>query len=655
MELIGHSIFKDKRSVILWLRWLMIIGLSYLLLFHTGQPELSWQISSIILLYILSNLLLIVLPARFFEKPWFDMPLIVADSLIITAALLLTKLSSSYLLLFYFLIILLTTLGKGSGAVVANGLVMVGVYLIFLFQSEGKNLLEHSGLLLQIPFLIISTVFYAVLVDQEHRKKRLFLEQIKADAALQEALRTEIQAKEQALKKAEELSMALRHQALHDSLTQLPNRALLMDWLQHALLLAKRENKRLALIMMDLDGFKEVNDALGHQAGDLLLQQLAVRLGKAVRESDTIARIGGDEFGMVFFSVTDVSSVIMLAQRILTVLEEPFLINEQSLQIGMSMGIALFPEDGRDADNLMRQADAAMYKAKRTKSGFAFYDAQQDQHSFDRLKLLGELRQAIKREELVLYYQPKVDFSTARISGVEALVRWQHPQHGLIFPDTFIRLAEQGGLIKPLTSWVRNTALGQCKAWHQEGLNLTVAINISASSLHDPAFWQRLAIMLETYGVMPAWLELEVTESAVMVKPSQSIEAIARLCAVGVQVSIDDFGTGYSSLAYLAKLRGASIKIDKSFVMHMGEDCDSALIVRSTIDLAHSLGRKVIAEGVETQQIWDLLAHLGCDMGQGYLMGRPMPVQELEKWLGESPWGLVLGKQDGEILASESL
>jgi EAL domain-containing protein (putative c-di-GMP-specific phosphodiesterase class I) len=257
---------------------------------------------------------------------------------------------------------------------------------------------------------------------------------------------------------------------------------------------------------------------------------------------------------------------------------------------------------------------------------------------------MGELRHAIEHEELLLHFQPKVGFKTGRISGVEALVRWRHPQSGLRSPDDFIPLAEQTGLIKPLTSWVRNEALRQCDAWHQTGIDLTVAVNISASNLQDPEFPDRVAKLLKAYRVTPAWLELEITESAIMVQPARAIETITRLSAMGILISIDDFGTGYSSLAYLKKLPVSSIKIDKSFVINMLVNENDTVIVRSTIELGHNLGLKVVAEGVENQATWDQLKVLGCDYAQGFLLSRPIPASELLQWLNESPWGLGINK-----------
>ncbi|HEX9758532.1 MAG TPA: bifunctional diguanylate cyclase/phosphodiesterase [Nitrospiria bacterium] len=636
---------KDKRGTIIWLRWLLIIALSYLMLFHSGRLVLSWEISSITLLYFISNVMLMFIPLRFFEKKMFDMILVIGDSLIITGAMFIAGFSSTNLVLFYFLIILLTTLGKGGNSVVINGLIMVGVYLVLLLQTEPGNIIEKSGLLLQIPFLILCTVFYAVLADRESKKRNQILDRVKADEAMQTVLRSEIESKEIALNKAEELSQAMRHQAMHDSLTALPNRSLIIDRLKKAIPLAMRENKRLALIMMDLDRFKEVNDTLGHHVGDLVLQHLATRLNEVLRGADTIARLGGDEFGVLLYPVRDHSAASMVAHRILNVGEKAIVIGEHRLTVGASLGVVVFPEDGKDVETLMRLADVAMYRAKRTKSGFAFYDPDQDQRSLDRLKLMGELRKAIESEQLMLYYQPKVDFSTNRIRGVEALVRWPHGREETKFPDIFIPLAEQTGLIKPLTSWVINAALRQFKLWQQEGFELNMAVNISASSLHDPQFPEWIDEKLKAYNVKAESLELEITESAIMLNPSRAVEIVKKLNGMGVSISIDDFGTGYSSLAYLKELSVTSIKIDKSFITNILTNPSDSVIVRSTIDLGHNLGLKVVAEGIESQDIWDQLAALGCDMGQGFLVCYPLPAEKIMFWLKESPFALGAGNK----------
>ena len=439
----------------------------------------------------------------------------------------------------------------------------------------------------------------------------------------------------------------LAYQALHDSLTDIPNRTLLSDRLQQAILAAKREKNSVALMMMDLDRFKEINDTMGHHSGDLVLQAVASRLRSTLRQSDTAARLGGDEFAVVLPGIKDKETAVLLAQKILQAVQTPLILEGRSIDIGMSLGIALYPGQGENAGMLMQRADMAMYAAKRSKSGYAFYDAEADRVSLDRLALQSELRYAIDCDQLVLYYQPKVDFSSGRIGGLEALVRWQHPKHGLMLPDDFIPLAERTGLIKPLTVWVLHQALRQCREWHRGGLSVTMAVNISASSLLDPQLPEIVAQALAETGAEPGWLELEITETAIMKEPAIAIDAIGKLNRMGVRLAIDDFGTGYSSMAYLQKLLVAKIKIDKSFVTHMNSKEGDAVIVRSLIGLGHNLGLSVVAEGVESKEVWDQLKALGCDSAQGYCMGHPIPQEKMADWLAQSPWGLNAKEYSG--------
>jgi diguanylate cyclase (GGDEF)-like protein len=435
----------------------------------------------------------------------------------------------------------------------------------------------------------------------------------------------------------QESRLLLEHQALHDVLTDLPNRALIEDRLQQAILRAKRQTRSLALLIMDLDGFKEVNDTLGHHMGDLLLQQVAMRLQNTLRKSDTVARLGGDEFA-VLLSSADAEKAVLAAHKILDALKSPFPIQGHSLDIGGSIGIALFPAHGADGTTLVRRADVAMYVAKRANTGYAIYDSEHDQHSMAQLALTGEFGHAIENQQLAFSYQPKIDLKSGCVVSAEALVRWYHPQQGLIMPDKFIPIAERTGLIKPLTQWGLNTALRQCASWREAGLDLSVAVNLSARNLPEPQLAENIARMLENWSVPAGWLELEITESAIMTDPVRALNILTRLDAMGVRLAIDDFGTGYSSLSYLKKLPVDSIKIDKSFVMHMSTDKNDEVIVRSTIDLAHNLDLRVVAEGVERQEAWEMLNELGCDMAQGYYISQALAAAEFAAWLKDSPW-----------------
>ena len=425
---------------------------------------------------------------------------------------------------------------------------------------------------------------------------------------------------------------ALEHQALHDTLTGLPNRSLLMDRLQQAILALRRENKPCSLMIMDLDRFKDINDTLGHQAGDLLLQQVSVRLNDALRESDTAARLGGDEFALLLPDA-DQPFAGQIAQRVLKAMEQVFIVNDHSLHVGASLGIALYPRHGQDAQALIQHADVAMYVAKRSHGGYAFYDTGQDPHSVERLGLITDLGLAINRDALELYYQPKVAIATRRVTGVEALLRWRHGSRGFIPPDEVIPLAEQTGLIRPLTQWVINTALRQCALWRSHGRALPVAINLSARNLQDSNLDGQIGDYLAAWNLPPEFVELEITEGAVMDNPQHAQDMLTRLDLMGVRIAIDDYGTGFSSLAYLKKLPVNELKIDKSFVMDMDQDDNDAVIVRSTIDLAHNLGLRVTAEGVETLDIWHLLDMLGCDTAQGYYISPPLPAAEFERWM----------------------
>ena len=424
-----------------------------------------------------------------------------------------------------------------------------------------------------------------------------------------------------------------RHQALHDALTNLPNRRLFRDRVHQAVLLGRRTDVPVAVMILDLDRFKEVNDTLGHHIGDLLLQQVAARLQSTLREGDTIARLGGDEFAVLLPTVADETAVLQVADKIVQVLDEPFSLKGWTFDIDASIGIALFPEHGQSVDALLQRADVAMYLAKENRGGYELYRADRDRHSPRRLALLGELRRGIEDRHLLLHYQPKADMRTGGVRGVEALVRWVHPEHGVIPPDEFIPLAEHTGLIRTLTLFVLDEALAQCRLWQDQGLQLGVAVNLSVRNLYDPSFADEVGELLDRHRIAPELLELEITESVIMADPLRAMSVLGLLSALGVGLSLDDFGVGYSSLAYLKRLPVTEIKIDKSFVMNITSDESDALIVRSTIGLARSLGLRTVAEGVETEESWARLVALGCDVAQGFYLCRPKPADELAHWL----------------------
>ncbi|MEW6501801.1 MAG: EAL domain-containing protein [Thermodesulfobacteriota bacterium] len=431
-----------------------------------------------------------------------------------------------------------------------------------------------------------------------------------------------------------------RHNALHDDLTGLPNRVLLLERIKQLILQARRELHPLAILVMDLDRFKEINDALGHHYGDFLLQKVAERLQGVIRESDTLARLGGDEFSVAMMA--DAEQAKIVAGKIAEALQQPFVIEGHSLNIGISIGIAIYPVHGEDSDTLLQHADVAMYAAKKAEHHYALYDVAQDQFTLNRLVLLADLREAIRKDEgLFLCFQPKIDVRSHRIHGVEALLRWQHPKLGILLPEQFIPLAEQGGIIRSLSKWVLKAALAQRAAWRDAGLSLSVSVNLSIKDLQDLAVPLLIKDLLLAYRLAPEGLMLEITESSMMLNPDLTYEVISNLHALGVQLSIDDFGTGYSSLAYLKQLPAEELKIDKSFVRNMLRDENDEVIVRAIIDLANNLGLEVIAEGVESAESMARLQALNCDLAQGYHICKPMPAKEFEEWLRGSPYAAV--------------
>lgn len=432
----------------------------------------------------------------------------------------------------------------------------------------------------------------------------------------------------------EQAHETIRRMAYHDSLTGLPNHAYYEERLQQALYEASARGQSLAVLLLDLDRFREINDALGFHQGDLLLKDVGERIRGALKEDQLVVRMRGDEFG-ILLAASDADHAAEAAQRILDALDVPFSMSDLALDVSAAIGIALFPQHGAEPAYLIRHADMAMRQAKKSGQGYALYTAEQDVDSLKRLALAGELRRAIEEHELVLHYQPKIDMRTGQVCGAEALVRWIHPQHGMIPPDEFIPLAEHTGLIKPLTNWVVEAALRQSSDWRKAGLALPVAVNLSARNLRDVELQNKMEQLLAAWGAEADWLELEITESAVMEDPEGALDILVRLSSMGFTLFIDDFGTGYSSLSYLRKLPVNAVKIDKSFVIDMPKSTDSATIVRATIVLAHDLGLEVVAEGVENQVTWNRLSVLGCDVAQGYHISKPLPAVQFKDWLDE--------------------
>jgi diguanylate cyclase (GGDEF)-like protein len=422
----------------------------------------------------------------------------------------------------------------------------------------------------------------------------------------------------------------LVHQATHDTLTGLPNRAQLHDRLERLISLHRTGDSRFALLLLDLDRFKMINDTFGHDRGDAVLKSFCSRLKVAVRQQDLIARMGGDEFAVLLPGAEEAVAVL-IAERILGALEEPILVEGQPLDVRTSIGIALYPEHGPDLATLMQRADTAMYAAKKSCSERAVYSAGTDALHPRRLSLVGELREGITSDELVLHYQPKVNLASMQFDGVEALVRWQHPREGLMLPDKFIPLAERGGLMRPLSLWVLQTASQQSFQWLNTGLPLRVAVNLSAGDL-DRYMIESIARLQQQSGVPQGSLTIEITEGALIINKTRARDVLAELHQLGVTISIDDFGTGHSSLAYLRDLPVDELKIDRSFVNRLTTNHKDQLIVKSVINLGHSLGLRVVAEGVETRADLEFLSAWGCDDAQGNYISRPLPASALRSW-----------------------
>ncbi|MBI3774400.1 MAG: EAL domain-containing protein [Gammaproteobacteria bacterium] len=436
------------------------------------------------------------------------------------------------------------------------------------------------------------------------------------------------------------LYSSLENMAFTDPLTNLPNRTLFHDRMAQLVGLCQRTDVKFAVLMMDLDRFKEVNDTLGHQVGDLLLQQVAARLENVLRKSDTVARLGGetvarlggDEFAAILPTIATERDAMNVAQRIQFAMERPMLVAEHSLTISISVGIVIFPIHGNEGSTLLQRADIAMYQAKHNHQGFAFYDSKQDHHSLSQLTMVSDLRKAMEKNQLLMHYQPKIDIRTGALCGAEALIRWQHPERGFMPPDNFIPVAEQSGFIVPLTGWVLNESIKECALWQQRGINIPVAVNMSVRNLHDPKIIDVILKTLRRYNLKTNALIIELTETAVMTDSNRALSILLALAEEGVKVSVDDFGTGYSSLANLKKLPVHEIKIDRSFVIDMNENNNESVIVRSTVDLAHNMNMRVTAEGVETEFTWSLLRSYGCDMAQGFFLARPMPGKDFIVW-----------------------
>ncbi|HMN01753.1 putative bifunctional diguanylate cyclase/phosphodiesterase [Geobacter anodireducens] len=430
----------------------------------------------------------------------------------------------------------------------------------------------------------------------------------------------------------------LVYQANHDPLTGLPNRNLLQDRLGQALALeSSRRRNPIGVMFLDLDNFKKINDTLGHTVGDMLLKAVANRLRNCVRGGDTVSRLGGDEYILILPNVKEMHDVTTVAKKLIGLFSTPFLLMGHELYITASIGIALFPSDGDTVDALLKNADAAMYHAKEQgKNNYQFYSEEMNTRVFERMALETSLHRAIRQQEFLLYYQPRVDLRTGRISGVEALVRWNHPEMGLVSPARFIPLAEETGLIVPIGEWVLRTACAQNKAWQEAGLPpLRMAVNLSARQFRQENLIQMVADVLAETGLDPRWLELELTESLLMERAEQSVSILRSLADMGIDIAVDDFGTGYSSLGYLKRFPITNLKIDQSFIRDIASDPDDAILVRTIITMAHGLGMKTVGEGVESLEQVDFLCRHGCEEVQGYYFSRPLTAEGCEELLRE--------------------
>ncbi|CAA7626774.1 putative Diguanylate cyclase [Candidatus Terasakiella magnetica] len=427
----------------------------------------------------------------------------------------------------------------------------------------------------------------------------------------------------------------IRHQAYHDALTGLPNRFLLQDRLEHALDIARRARSALAVLFLDLDRFKLINDSLGHEMGDHLLRAVAGRISDCVRKSDTVARLGGDEFVVVLSDPSGTDEVAHTAERIITALAIPLLLAGRELQVTSSIGIAMFPQDGREANALMKNADTAMYQAKDCgRNAFRFFDSGMNNHAIERLDMEVALRHALANNEFELHYQPKLRLPGSELNGFEALIRWNRPGHGLIAPGDFIPLAEETGLIIPIGQWVLETACRQMAIWRQAALPIgMVAVNLSARQFQDPQLLENIAGILATSGLPPQSLELELTESTVMANPAQAAHSLDRLRQMGISIAVDDFGTGYSSLSYLKRLPIQTLKIDRSFIIDIGRNTEDEAIIETIVALGKALNLDLVAEGVETEAQAAFLASRGCGSAQGFLYSRPISATAMTAWL----------------------
>jgi len=441
--------------------------------------------------------------------------------------------------------------------------------------------------------------------------------------------------------KADTLEKETAYVSTHDRLTDLPNRALFYDRVERVIISALATGtipKRLSILLIEIENFKDIYDTLGRNSSDLILKQVATRIQGVCMDRDIIAKIDGNIFGILLLDHPELDRAEEFAKQIQEAMETPYIAEKLQVSVHSNVGIVHFPEHGEDVDTLVQRAGVALHFAQRSNKGYAVYAPTSDNNNVYRLALMPELRYAIEKDALDLFYQPKVSIKTGEICGAEALLRWNHPEHGYVPPDEFIPMAERNRVIKQLTQWMLKRAFRDCAQWHKEGLPITISVNLSVKDLHDPELPDLISGVAIASSIKPEWIILEITESSVMAEPDHAMEIIKRLHDKGYRFSIDDFGTGYSSLSYLRKLPLAEIKIDKSFVLDLLCSDNDKAIVKTTINLAHNLGIKVTAEGVESKEIMSKLMEYDCDVAQGFFLSKPISVKDFTKWVTDSKW-----------------
>jgi len=515
-------------------------------------------------------------------------------------------------------------------------LLFVSVYGAFQDRTNPVRILReiHVGLFGEFVLSYMGLALFSVLVATTFQKIGILsIFVFIAPLAFARQMFTRTHSLQEATNELAAKQAENEYQAMHDSLTGLPNRVLFQQRLSEAIDAARERGGRIAVMLMDLDHFKEVNDTLGHHFGDQLLKEIGPRLSTVLRDDDIMARLGGDEFGVLLPDLPEDEVAYSIAERLLEELQEPVSVEGLALDISGSLGIAIFPTQSKDAESLLRRADVAMYAAKEAGGGYEVYAHEMDRHNPSRLTLVSQVRPALERGEFEMYFQPKVRLCDGRVAGAEALIRWNHPERGVVQPDEFIPLVEKTVLLGPLTSYVMERVMRQWRTWADEGIAIPLAINLSPRSLLDRDLPDTVRDMLDRFEMPPSFLRLELTENFLMSDSGRSNAVLDALSQVGVALSIDDFGTGYSSLSYLKQLPIDEIKIDRSFVIDMHDDGNDFMIVRATVELGKNLGLRVVAEGVEDRETFDRLADFGCDEAQGYYISRPMPLDEFGRWL----------------------